>query len=531
MSGKSARKRLAVSAMAVAAAAFALTGCGGDDSSPPPIAGPTPSPAPSPTPSPTPAPGAQVPSNPFLAASLWPVYHANNYATASVASIGPGTVEQAQIIGALSDLGDDLFVSPWTVLGPVYSDGSQPVITTPNNGVAKYLIKGGRFEAVDFLALERNDFDFDWALLVLRNGNAVVTERKFNRIVVLGDVTAGDPSSRLEVKKRIEVDIDRYGPLLAHHSLAPDGTLIALTQANKLIAVDLDAGTVIASFDFPTTSGASFQNSFPIDENGRIFVAAQSVSVAVDWDGEAFQLAWSAPYDMRGPGCENVPINRTRIEEILAVSRGETCTGTGTTPTLIGRPQSGVFVIVDGHSPRNNLIAFWRVEPPADWQPLADPLRPGQFLDRRIAGILPLPFSTPDGLGFTAQNSPAVLGNSAIIAQWAGFNPRADALRGMQRVDWVPNERRLRLAWANPDILFNGVPLIACVNGANCQTYGAGRYGNAYEYTSLDFETGRETGRVFLGTNDEVLDQGNGHAVADDGSIVYGGKRTMIRIR
>lgn len=516
---------------ALSALSLALSACsdGGGEASSAPVVTPPPSPPPAPPP-PPPEAVTEPFRSPFLADSFWPVFHGNNYASASVATIGPGDVERAEPVRALTDIGTDPFVSPWTVFGASYPDGSQPIFSTPNDGVAKYLISGDRLMAVDFLRLERNTFDFDWALLVRSDNTAVVTERRFNRIVIVGDAY-DSPYAPLEVKKRIVIDEATYGPLLSHHSLAPDGTLIALTEANRLIAVDLEAGAVIAALDLPSDSGASFQNSFPIDENGRIFVAAQSLAVAVDWDGTDFTLAWSAPYDMRGPGCEGVPIDRTRIEEILAVSRGEPCTGTGTTPSLIGSSETGVFVIVDGHAPRNNLVAFWRDEPPADWQALPDPNHPGAFLDRRIAAVLPLPLSTPEGDGFTAQNSPAVLGNAIVIAQWAGFNPPFDPPSGVQRVDWLPDERRLNLVWANPDVLFNGVPLIACIAGESCRTYGAGRYGDRYEYVSLDLETGVETGRVLVGFDDDVLDQGNGHAIADDGSIVYAGKNFLIRVQ
>ena len=531
MSGRCAKFVLQAAALAMCLSA---TACGGGDSDgAPPTGGPAPSPTPTPSPtsSPTPPPAAvgPAPRNPFLAASNWSIFHANTYATAS-ATTGPGAVETAQVIDALTRPLAPVYVSPWTVFGPRYADGSQPVLTTPNNGVAKYLIAGGQLRGVDFLPLERNVTDFDWALLARANGEAVVTERLGNRIVLVGDARPGDPLSPLVVRRRIAVDPAVHGRLLAHHSLAFDGKLIVLTDANRLIAVDLDAGRVVAAFDLPGDSGASFQNSFPIDETGRIFVAAQSLAVAVDWTGSAFRLAWRAPYDMRGPGCENIPPNRPAEEERIAVALGLPCTGTGTTPTLIGSPQSGIFVIVDGHQPRNNLVAFWRGEPPADWAALPDPARPGQFLDRRVAGVLALPYSTPDGEGFTAQNSPAAFGNAVIIAQWAGFNPDATPPTGVQRVDWLPQQRRLSLVWANPSILFNGVPSIGCVAGV-CMTYGAGRYGNRYAYTSLDFATGAETGRVDLGSDDRVLDQGNGHAIADDGSIIYAGKRTLIRVR
>ncbi|AWW73732.1 hypothetical protein CD351_04760 [Erythrobacter sp. KY5] len=512
---------------AVLTGALMLASCGGEDAPPPP----TSTPAPTPTPTASPPPAADVsaaPRNPFLAGSSWPIFHANSYATAS-ARIGPGPVQEAQIIGSLTSLIAPVYVSPWTVMGPIYGDGSQPVITTPNNGVAKYLINGDDFRAIDFLPLNRDPLDFDWGLLLLANGNAVVSERLTNSIAIVGDIDPANPTSDLEVKRRIAVNRNLYGNLLAHHSVAFDGTLIALTDANQLIAIDLDQGQVISNFELPGDSGASFQNSFPIDQNGRIFVAAQNLTVAVDWTGRAFRRAWEAPYDMRGPGCEDVPPDRSREEEILAVANGETCTGTGTTPTLIGG-DSDVMVIVDGHSPKNNLVAFWRGAIPADWSALPDPNKAGEFLDRRVAGVFALPYSTPDGDGFTAQNSPAVFDTAIVAAQWAGFQPGANAPRGVQRVDWLPNLRRFRLVWANPSILFNGVPTISCVR-SDCHTYGMGRYGNRYQYTSIDLETGEESGRVDLGIDPNVLDQGNNHALADDGSIVYSGRRTMIRVR
>lgn len=367
--------RHAASTLCIAAL---LSGCGRDEagSESTPVGSPAPAPS-SPAPPPQSTSSTEGFQNPFLAASTWPIYHANTYATATVTTVGPGVADRFQSLASLTaSPNGSPYVSPWTVFGEVYADGSQPVLTTPNDGVAKYLLKGDAFEAISFLALDRNASDTDWGILMLRGGSGVVAERKTNRLVLFGDAVAGDPRSRLEVKRRIDINRNVYGSLLPHFSLAPDGVLIALTDADRLIAVNLQTGVVLASFDLPTDSGASFQNSFPVDETGRLFVAAQNKTVAVDWRDGRFRLAWSATYDMRGPGCEDVPLDRSRLEEIRAVTNGETCTGTGTTPTLLGDPASGVMVIVDGHSPRNNLLAFWRGEPPTDWRPLPDPNRP-----------------------------------------------------------------------------------------------------------------------------------------------------------
>lgn len=465
---------------------------------------------------------------PRLADSSWPVFHANIRATASSPTRGPGAAEQAQTIDALTSRRlRRPAVSPWALMGTPYHNGSQAVITTPNDGVAKYLIHGDRFEPVHFLELDRRSHDYDWGIVLLDGHRGVVTERRHNRFVVFGDASPR-PRSPLEVKYRIPIDEDRYGELTAHHTLAPSGHLLALTSADKLIAVDLVRRRVAASFDLPTEGEFSYHNSFPIDERGRLFLSTQAQMVAVDWDGQRFRLAWAAPYDMRGPGCEKTPSSRRA--ERSAVARGELCTGTGTTPTILPGPD-GVIVIADGHAPRNNLVAFWKDAPPPDWQPLRDPAQPGRMLDAQIAGVLALPYSTPEGDGFTAENSPAALGNAVVVAQWAGLRPDRDAPRGVQRVDWNPHRRALELIWAVPTVHFNGVPTIACAQPGACQAYGMGWDRGRYTYTSLDFSTGTVTGRVDLGGDKAVLDQGNGHAVANDGSIVYSGRRQMVRIR
>jgi hypothetical protein len=57
-----------------------------------------------------------------------------------------------------------------------------------------------------------------------------------------------------------------------------------------------------------------------------------------------------------------------------------------------------------------------------------------------------------------------------------------------------------------------------------------GREGNRYVYSVLDLETGQRVTRIDLGSSDEVLDQGNNHAIAADGSIIYGGRGKLVRV-
>ncbi|MBM4091579.1 MAG: hypothetical protein FJ276_19445 [Planctomycetes bacterium] len=468
------------------------------------------------------------PVNRHLAQSTWPIYHANNYASASVLSTPPIDPVAFQTVDNLTHrrfgAGN---VSPWTVLRAPAADGTQVVITTPVNGIAKYVIENGQLRGADFLKLDRRFIDFDWGILLLADGSALVTEKQHNRFAVVSDERA-DPRSRLTVSRRIPIDGDKYGAITAHFTIGYDGTVVALTEKPTLIAIDPRAGRILASLDLPKELGLTSHNSFPIDERGRMYFVGQQVMFAVDWNGQAFQMSWQSPYNMRGPGFEDEQ-HRGKLRDVIAVARGEAGTGSGTTPSLIGDPKTGVVVVVDGHSPKNHLVAFWRDEIPADWQPLPDPYDPKKNLDRRVAGVFALPHSTPDGEGHSAENSPAVLGNAVVIAQWAGFKPDGTPPKGVQRVDWDPKARKLQLVWANPDVHINGVPTIGC-GPMGSRVFGMGRDGDAYAYSILDLGTGQLVRQIDLGNDEAVLDQGNQHVIAADGSIIYGGKKKMVRL-
>ncbi len=48
--------------------------------------------------------------------------------------------------------------------------------------------------------------------------------------------------------------------------------------------------------------------------------------------------------------------------------------------------------------------------------------------------------------------------------------------------------------------------------------------------SGLDLESGRQDIHLDLETEAAVLDQGNNHVIAADGSIIYGGKQVMVRL-
>ena len=458
-----------------------------------------------------------APANPFLADSTWPLFHKNGYAQAAGAFDAVGASEPVTFQRRDNPDGG---TAPWTVFPAPYADGRQAVISNTQYGVIKWLMDGERFAQVGYVELPRGRFDFDWNVAVLKSGDIVVTSIKKNRFYILGDTAPGCAGCDLTIRRIIDVP-KSMGEITIHFSIAYDGHILVLMEDNRIAAISPVTGEVKAVGSLGQGgSGYSYHNAFASDETGRVFITSQKGVTALDWTGREFRHAWEALYDFRGPGCRE-PRRQSRLRERLRTIRGKRCTGTGTTPTLMGSPNDGLVVMVDGHAPANNLVAFWRGEPPADWVGY-----PGQ--DRRFAGRIPLPLSTPEGEGHTAENSPAVLGNAVFVAQWAGFNPDCSPPKGVQRVDWNTAERRFDLVWANPHVHFNGIPT---ASSRSRLVYGTGRgEGCMYAYRGLDIDTGEIRLDLPLGEDDAFTDQGNQQAVADDGSIVVGVRKGTLRI-
>lgn len=457
------------------------------------------------------------PKNPYLADSNWPLFHRNGAAQASgdLKSLRPEDRIQFERFDNPAK-----GTAPWTVLAEPYSDGSQAVISNTQKGVIKWLIDGSAFKQVSYLDLPRGRFDFDWNVAVLSNGEIPVTSISRNTIYLLRDERPDCPSCKLVIGRTIQVS-ETIGKLTIHFTISYDGHILILLEDNKIAAISLENGEVEAVHSLGEGKrGYSYHNAFATDETGRIFISTQQAVTALDWNGRTFQTAWTAPYNFRGPGCRE-PRRTSRLRERLRTIRGMRCTGTGTTPTLMGDARTGLVVMTDGHAPQNNLVAFWRNEIPYDWTGLL-----GE--DRRLAGRIALPHSTPEGEGHTAENSPAVLGNSVFVAQWAGFNPDCTPPKGVQRMDWDPTARRFGLVWANPQVHFNGIPTASSRTGL---VYGTGRGSDCtHTYRGLDIQTGRIMLDVPLGEDNKFTDQGNQQAIADDGSMIVGVRKGTLRL-
>lgn len=458
-----------------------------------------------------------APVNEHLADSTWPLFHRNGYAQAAGRL---DAVDAADALGFQRLDNPEGGTAPWTVVAAPYADGSQAVISNTQYGVIKWLIDGETFEQVSYVRLPRGRFDYDWNVAALATGEIIVTSIKDNRFYLLQDEQADCPTCELVISRQFDIP-PAVGEITIHFSISYDGHILVLMEDSKIAAISLATGEVVAVHSLGTGgSGYSYHNAFANDETGRIFVSSQQGVTALDWNGHTFSMAWEAQYDFRGPGCRE-PRRTSRLRERIRTIRGKTCTGTGTTPTLLGSPENGVVLMVDGHAPQNHLVAFWRGDIPRGWAGLRQQ-------DPRLAGRIALPYSTPEGEGHTAENSPAVLGNAVFIAQWAGFRPDCSPPKGVQRVDWNPIRRRFELIWANGDVHFNGIPTASSITGL---VYGTGRGdGCTYAYRGIDIGTGAIRLDLPMSEDDGYTDQGNQQAIANDGSIIVGVKQGTLRI-
>lgn len=456
------------------------------------------------------------PKNSFLADSPWPIFHQSTYAQASTLLSGPEPGDIFEVDVLPTDIGGP---SPWLVLSETYPDGTRVIWGATTTHVFKAISNEDSFEIVDSYRIDWNIFSVHWNLMILEDNTVIVADRGKNQYYKFADADPTDWSSEIVLKDTFKLPEDIPGTA-GNFSLSYDGWIIFVTDAGYICAVTTDFSEY-RSLQLPLDEGeTNFHNTYALDETGGIFIATTDRMLRVDWQDTEFSLAWDIPYDFRGPGCENV--SRNIAEEFAAVARGDTCTGSGTTPTLMGLDgQDELVLVVDGHSPNNNMIAFWRDEIPEDWEGL-----PGY--DRRVAAVTPLPYSTPEGDGFTAENSPTVWGYDIAVAQYNGFDPGPNPLPGVQKLTWSPESNTLDIAWATDEVNFNNVLTYSA--GTNL-VYGTGQRDGIFYFWGLDWDTGEVALEVLLGEGDDYLDQGNQIVIDEDGTAFFSSATGIVRLQ
>ena len=457
-----------------------------------------------------------VPANPSHAVPLWSVYHGNSYAQASTPARGPepADVLQAEYVSAGAVDGP----SPWTLLGVPYPDGSQPLWGATLNFVTKAILDAdGTLRFVDAERIDFNPFSVSYNALALADGSFLTTDSDDRRLLRYGDAVPGDPDSPIALLGELPYP-DGVDGTAGNLNVTYDGWIVVPTDDGRLFATRPDFGEVRVS-DFQIGGGDVFyHNAFSLDEAGGLYLIAGQGMAKVHWTGDGFELAWEVPYHFRDPGC---PEPTGPAQELKWTLEGNPCSGSGTTPTLVGvEGEDELVVVVDGHQPNNRLVAFWRDEIPADWTGLSG-------VDRRVAGIAAAPFATAEGRGFNTECSPTAWGYDIAFAQWGGIDPE-DPLPGVQKFRWDPADRTLDLVWATDQATMNNVLTYSDGSGL---VYGTGLADGVYTFYALDWQTGEIALERPLGPDRAYLDGGNQVVVLSDRSVVYGsGEGGLVRI-
>lgn len=327
-------------------------------------------------------------------------------------------------------------------------------------------------------------------------------------ICAIGLKDVQDPSAGLEVKRTLEtariftpMEFPGYGSAvrLIGMSMTYDGYLV-IGAFNGIAVIDRQFAQ--QPIVYTIEPGQLISNSFSVDEQNGIYVASGSMQPLGDgilrklvWTGSHLsdaeaEGAWSARYD----GGHWPP----------AVKAG---TGTGSTPTLMGfSPDEDRLVVLTDGSDRMKMVAFWRDTIPANFAQL-----PGTK-SRRIAGQLPITAGLPaDTQWIQSEQSVVVNGWGAFVVNNMVPHGHVDKLidvllngpvvappRGMERVEWDPEQHAWRSVWTRSDVASTSmVPMASAPSGVVCVNGYSPADG--WEVTGLDWDTGEVVHRTIFG--------------------------------
>jgi len=295
-----------------------------------------------------------------------------------------------------------------------------------------------------------------------------------------------------------------------------DGYIVA-AAGGAVLLIDRDLKLV----DYVMFPGEKVENSVAVDENNGVYVVTSRNMHKLAWTGSRLSRdvadgAWSSPYEVMAEG--------------EALKLGAASHGSGTTPALLGYgdDEDKLVVISDGSPGGANLVAFWRDDIPPDFKQ-----KPGT-LSRRIADQIPVGISAT-----TIEASPVTYDNGVIVINSTYPDPgpipgdlisnaflsgtTRPAPMGLKKFNWLPEQDRFEESWGMPDI-DNTDWMPPAVSTSNGLVYIANRRDDNYEYLAADWQTG-EVKAVWQFPNDSVLynNWGGITVFLEDGDLLLGG--------
>jgi len=487
---------------------------------------------------------ALPPNNPFLVQnSAYPSVHFNPAQTdVTTLPVWPGnsTLEPSQVdwLPGITTMG--------TVHRP-YPGGEHAVFFSGGNRVGKIRITGGDFSIMDEVSIpgfEDNTISTTQLRRIVKQmesangdeneylppltefiektaqgtatvGNGLYTVMDKDGFYYAGwattvykvaDVREGDIHSPIKIVKAFDMrdgmpeDLrDKISRIFAL-SLTYDGHLV-VAMPGTIAVMDRDFG----NFQFINLEGEAVDNGISVDDKGGIYCVTSKYMRKVVWDGtklsdDEADGAWKSEYDY--------------VPNPKALSRGA-----GNTPTLMGfGPDDDKLVIVADAGDPVKIVAFWREEIPQDFEQ-----KPGTK-SRRIADQLALTIEVPA----TIEWSPHVYGNGVMMMASAYANPvqqddgkfaffetvlTAGATRqapvGAEKWSWDSETDSFKSDWTVDYPLQSALhPVSAASNTVTLAPLEDG----LYSLVHVDWDTGKEVGKVILGTS-PILNTGGGFII------------------
>lgn len=437
----------------------------------------------------------EPPFNPYLADSLWPMTHRNNYAQASSPFAGP---QSAAGLGKTQFRATDLLNATLAFSAPL-DDGSRLAWGSSLSYVYKLHATPTGFRVID----KAKKPDSGNLANATTGAYTLLDKDQVFFVPGPGKLYAYQSAAPSETDSPIQ---------LRNEFLLPEATLRGGAKRDPIVGLNLTydgylalatkRGTVmVVSRDFSSyhylqlgdAMGEEVSNSIAVDEQGGIYVVTGEAMYRVQWTGSELTLneqagAWRARYE--NGGSVQVP--------------GRLGSGSGSTPTLMGTGDQDQFVVITDGQPLTHLVLFWRNAIPADWQPIA----PGK--ERRIAAEVPVNFGDAEAQTSMSEQSVLVRGYGAVVVNndyrvtaqssmpWLanlinGFvvlnsNKTRYAPYGVQKFEWNPATRTLDVAWSNPGISCpNGIPTMSAATGL---FYCIGQRDAVWNVEALDWQTG-----------------------------------------
>jgi len=503
---------------------------------------------------------------------------------------GPRTNRlQYQFVGFKEELGKAVGTSPWHVVSGRRYKKEQAVTVWGVSLIDAYrlVVDGDRFEALDRIAINKLPLSIPWNLVMVDNGRVIIPDANGRNVgdpafhtrdssyVILYDDALDQPAkvervvtlSPADLRRVCRPGVARLMRGSAGVSLTPTFTGEMATWVGYRKGEEKQSYLVILDENLQILMAERISNSTPSNAIPSEDLGQDRTAFYIPTDTSIVKMV----YDARRKAL-------TKKWERKIPLRGRT----GTTPTLMTTSDGQSFVVlVDAKAAVSNVLNGLIVESPVQRPSALIAMRCDDDLNGRSAYIRT---ELPDWL-MTVENSPAVLGDTVVIANYSGYLPnglmvpaggkspgfavsqwsvspdaRLDVATGVLALRFVPGENRFRTLWSDPHTQISGVPAIS--GGAN-RVYGSGAEeatGQVYFYAyrlhadkegpagervtrfplgKAPFRSSRKDrdGNTIIPFSDyqlkpgEVFDAGNNILILEDGSVLLSLGSGIARLR